>query len=319
MTAQTVQPAGAPAERQPSRPEVLYILSASYSGSTLLTILLARHPEIATIGELKAQAMGDVGRYVCSCGAAIRQCPFWETVGERMKARGREFDLADFGTHFGAPGRWLSDRLLRASYRGSAFESARSIGLRAVPSARKRLASVLRQNRALIEVVNEIQAGRVFLDGSKDAIRLHHMFEAGIWPIKVVHLVRDGRGAANSYAKHHQTGMGAAAPEWVGEQAEEQRLLASLPPEAWTRVNYEDLCRDPDRTLKEIFRFAACDPDVPGILESACEHHIVGNRMRLKPLEKITYDEKWRGELTEEDLVVFNRIAGDMNRQYGYV
>ena len=41
--------------------DLVYILSPSYSGSTLLTFLLNTHPEIATIGELKAQALGNLG------------------------------------------------------------------------------------------------------------------------------------------------------------------------------------------------------------------------------------------------------------------
>jgi len=100
---------------------LVYILASSYSGSTLLTLLLANHPEISTIGELKASALGDVGKYVCSCGRPILECRFWKQVGAKMAAMGAEFRLEDFGTHFRASGP-VCDRILRASLRGKVFE-----------------------------------------------------------------------------------------------------------------------------------------------------------------------------------------------------
>ena len=53
----------------------LYVASPSYSGSTLLTMLLAEHPEVATIGEMKG-GQEDLSSYRCSCGALFAACPF---------------------------------------------------------------------------------------------------------------------------------------------------------------------------------------------------------------------------------------------------
>lgn len=80
--------------------ELAYILAASHSGSTLLSMLLGSHPRVATVGELKlsASAMGKISRYRCSCGEFIRQCNFWRKVKKGMAARGFEFDIADAGT-----------------------------------------------------------------------------------------------------------------------------------------------------------------------------------------------------------------------------
>ena len=79
-----------------------YILAASHSGSTLLSMLLGSHPQIATIGEmnLSPKAMGDLDHYRCSCGDLIRRCRFWEQVREGMVSRGFAFDLANVGTDY---------------------------------------------------------------------------------------------------------------------------------------------------------------------------------------------------------------------------
>src|SRR5687768_14901048 len=98
---------------------LLYITSSSFSGSTLLTFLLAAHPRIATVGELKATSRGDVDKYRCSCGAFIRSCPYWRSLGEELGRRGVPFDVEDFGTHFRfKEAGTLADRILAAEVRG---------------------------------------------------------------------------------------------------------------------------------------------------------------------------------------------------------
>ena len=82
------------------RRDLVYILAPSYTGSTLLTFLLAQHKGIATIGELKATARGDLETYRCSCGSLMRECHFWEKVTDRMQKADVSFTLDDFGTHF---------------------------------------------------------------------------------------------------------------------------------------------------------------------------------------------------------------------------
>lgn len=299
-------------------PEVAYILSPSYSGSTLLTLLLAGHPDIGTIGELKATAMGDVDRYVCSCGEGITRCAFWTAVGEALARRGVAFDLGDFGTHFRAPGRLVADRALRAVYRGPLFEACRDAALKWLPAGRVALRSVIDRNDALIRTVLDLQEARVFLDGSKDVIRLRHMLDSGRWAIRVIHLVRDGRGAANSYMKHNACGMAEAAKMWVRTNRQCERLLARMDPDAWIRLRYEDLCRAPADALGEPLRLLGCEPVRADADLRAANHHILGNRMRLRSVGDIRLDEKWRRDLSAADLAAFDRIAGDPNRRYGY-
>ena len=49
------------------------------------------------------------------------------------------------------------------------------------------------------------------------------------------------------------------------------------------------------------------------------ERHLIGgNRMRFGSDDKITNAETWRSRLTEEDLAVFERTAGSLNRKMGY-
>jgi hypothetical protein len=117
------------------RRDLVYILAPSYTGSTLLTFLLAQHKDIATIGELKATARGDLNTYRCSCGLLQRECGFWKKVAAAMRQNGASFTLDDFGTHFRADS-FLCDRLLRAVLHGRFFEAIRSLAIRLLPGCR---------------------------------------------------------------------------------------------------------------------------------------------------------------------------------------
>lgn len=296
-----------------------YILSASYSGSTLLTFLLATHSKVATIGELKATSMGDIEQYACSCGRLIRACPFWRQVTEGLGRRGVSFDVGDFRTHFRARNsHGFADRVLAARVRGPLFELGRAIALRAVPAAASVMQQAVARNRALIEVIREMQGAEVFLDGSKDPTRLRHLLSADFLNVKVLYLIRDGRGATNSYMRHNQTPMAVAAREWRNTHAACERVLKRLPAESKLQIHYEDLCAEPDHTLARIFRFLGLDPVLARRDFRSCEHHILGNAMRLRDSSGIRLDERWKTALSPDDLATFDRLAGDWHRRYGY-
>ena len=69
--------------RRDDEPTCIYIAGRGHSGSTLLTLLLARHPKVAAVGELsllslqiaRDESTKWVGR--CSCGERPLECPVW--------------------------------------------------------------------------------------------------------------------------------------------------------------------------------------------------------------------------------------------------
>jgi hypothetical protein len=307
--------------------DLLYIAAASRSGSTLLTFLLAAQPAVATVGELKGR-IPNIEKYNCSCGVRIRSCPFWRRLTEALAQRDVAFDLSRFGTHFRfeAAGR-LADRLVRASVRGALLEAGRSLALRMLPAAAREFGRILERNQLLIDAICKLRGTRVFLDGSKEPNRLKYMIQSGLWNVKAVHLVRDGRGVAHSLLKlalrkrpgsDRRTELRACARHWRRVNEACEQVLELLPRESIVRIRYEDLCRQPEATLEPVLgligeRAVRIPEDFRSI-----DHHIVGNVMRLRE-GHIKLDEKWHAGLSHEELAEFDRIAGDMNRLYGYV
>jgi hypothetical protein len=298
-------------------PSVLYILSPSYSGSTLLTFMMAAHPGIATVGELKASAMGDITQYRCSCGQLLRECQFWKQVQSAMIDRGIAFSLEDFGTHF-ASGPRSFRRAVKAGARNSILRSAGDMALATIPSWRLRLRSLRTVNRALVEIITPLQGGNVFLDGSKDPERLRQLrLEFGA-DVRVIHLVRDGRGMTNSYMKHYGVGMERAVKEWMATDRECKKVLKGFDPSNIRVLRYEDLCGDPDGKLGELFRFAGLSPNPSQLRKDVSDFHILGNAMRLDTSRRIAIDEKWRRELDPDALAVFYKFGGKLNENHGF-
>src|SRR3972149_7709066 len=112
---------------------LVYILAASHSGSTLLAMLLGSHPKLCTVGELKANSLGDPGVYRCSCRKVIKECPFWNGITNDMREKGIEFDITKAGTDLFTISSNYVGRLLRPLHRGPFLESIRDLALSLSP------------------------------------------------------------------------------------------------------------------------------------------------------------------------------------------
>ncbi|MBN2560127.1 MAG: sulfotransferase [Phycisphaerae bacterium] len=325
---------------QSPKARVVYILAASHSGSTLLAMLLGSHPETCTVGELKATALGDPDRYVCSCGARIKECAFWQRVSAEMGQRGVPFEITNAGTDIRTGASRYTRRVLRPLCRGAILERLRNAALWLSPTWRAKLPEIQHRNRLLVEALCEVHGVRVLVDSSKIGLRLKYLLRDPTLDVKVVRLIRDGRAVALTYSNPHEfadardprlrgggnrnqhveqpRSVRAAAREWRRSNEEAECILRGLPKSQWTEVRYEDVCTDPDRTLDRLFRFLGLDPQQRLRDFRSRTRHVVGNGMRLDSTTEIRLDDRWRSVLTPSDLRVFDSVAGEMNRRYGY-
>jgi len=296
---------------------LVYIASPSYSGSTLLTFLLNTHPAIGTVGELKWGAI-DLETYRCSCGELLRECPFWATVAERMAARGLPFDLRRPATDFRCRPHRLADRLVRARVRAGLCEVLRDGLVRRLPVWRRTWPIVAAVNRALIEITLDLQRARLFVDSSKDPVRLKYLLDTGDYDVRVIHLLRDGRAVTHSSIRNKTAPADLAAREWVRTHRQIELLERRLGTGRLWRLRYEDLCAEPGATLNSVFRFLGLEPNDALAALEITPHHVLGNRMRLSNRSAVRLNEDWRSALASHHRATFDRLAGVVNRRYGY-
>lgn len=294
---------------------LVYIQSAAHSGSTLLALQLGRHPQVVSVGELSGTPKRANPGYRCSCGAELARCEFWADISAGMAQRGFSYrattDLTDVAD---APNAYAR-RLLRPLHRGPFLELVRDVGLALSPAARAHLRRHQALKAALAESVVERTGKPVLVDSSKSGVQLKYLLRNPRFQVKVVWLLRDGRGVARSLMRNQRKSMRRAAYQWRRSNEEAQAIVARLPRHAWTHVRYEDLCTAPEATLEAAWRFVGVAPRPP---ENDIQH-VLGHSSRLEAQRReIALDEKWRVDLSAEDLRVFDEVAGRMNRRLGY-
>lgn len=303
-----------------AQPIFVSIQTTAFSGATLLATLLAAHPEIATIGEMNGLiAREDPATYRCSCGQRIKECAFWQAVGSEMRGRGHAFDAADFDTEFALGGPRVVQHLRKRSFGHPRLNAIRDVLFAAWPAEAQRVKRLVARNEALIESVLAVTGKRVFVDTSKDRLRLPMLRRYSALDLRAVHLVRDVRGVVASRLRRGATiDAREAARQWAVLHERIRRTLSALPEHQRIRVGYEAFCSDVRGTLVQLDRFCGVDPERRPAELWPESHHIVGNEMRLKPSSEIRLDERWRSILSEDQLAAIRWAAGATSLRYGY-
>jgi len=323
-----------------ARQRLVYVMASSHSGSTLLALLLASHPEVTTVGELNASAIDDPDRYRCSCGTLIRECEFWRRMAERMAGHGFQFDVTQAATDYRAGAGPLTRRLLAPLHRGPLLEWCRDTVLKMSPEWRRRLPALQARNAALAACVAAESNARVVVDSSKVGLRLKFLLRNRRLDVLVLRLVRDGRAVALTYMdparyadaadpamrgggfggtrERERIDMTAAARQWRRGQEEAEAIRRTVPRDRWMDVRYETLCREPEETLSRLFRFVGVDAGRPRMPFRRAGRHVVGNGMRLDSTDGVRLDDRWATELGVSERKMFDAVAGAWNRRLGY-
>jgi hypothetical protein len=144
---------------------------------------------------------------------------------------------------------------------------------------------------------------------------------------KFVHIIRDGRDVAASYrnVRHLEDDIRRVAMEWALSVSMICEFGETLGSEQYFEVRYEDLVRSPERMLRNICTFLA-EEYSPKMLdfwkmnrerEFEPERHMQWKRLTQEPVTSSRV-ERWRQDLSEEDIQVFNLIGGKVLLKTGY-
>jgi len=303
----------------------VYIASAGHSGSTLLNLLLNLYPEVTTVGRVQSlKAYAKYPHRLCMCGRHVQECDFWRRVQAQLRqVQGNErLELADFPLMVARKtGKWTrlvpraADPLLllgsRRLWRGLS---------RFVPDVRAMRQAAL-NSLAVYEAVAKVNDTPIVVDASNNAARMKATYLTDAERFWLIHLVRDGRAVAHSQMQRDGISMRRAALIWAQKNRNLQYMAMTIPRRRIHIVRYEDLCAYVAETMAALCAFLEIPSSVSQfIVEKQDVHNISGNPMRFRKDEReIRLDDRWRAELTPDDLREFDRAAGRMNHRFGYV
>lgn len=300
--------------------KLIYITGGGHSGSTLIDLIVSSTEEVVSIGEScfynnyenpdhEKKITPLISKY-CSCGELFSECPFWGKVRRKLPR---------------------PVRVLRVP---SLIDSAKIMWNMSGPFSNRYFFKLdTEDDRLFFETVNKVldeeSSEHVYiLDSSKDPRRLVRLFQLiGNNQLKVIHLIRDGRGYVNSYYNKQKARM-----IYEGQKSQNVYLNAfkwiifNFMTRTFLRKNnidgihisYDLFCRNPEKYLSIISeRFSLTFPsDYLDVVNSSVHHNIHGNLMRFKKIKSVRYDRSWAKELSRVKMVILTTLLFPFNRIY---
>jgi hypothetical protein len=309
-----------------ARSTVLYIAGSGRSGSTLLERMLGTLPGMVNVGELVDLSRRVIGLdELCGCGEPFSACPFWVEVGQK------------------AFGGWSVDVARRIDALQKKVARQRDLPQLMVPPLRNAafsadLAEYTDLYERLFAAIASVSGARAVIDASKSASLVMGLARADQLDIRMLHLIRDARGVAYSWAKSgvarpHGGDSGSVMGVWSpritarrwavlqGQIALTRRFVS-----AYSFVRYEDLVSDPAtevvRCMNEL-GLPVSQQDLTSIsgrvVDLPTSHGLSGNPSRFRIGEQtLRPDEQWRATMPRGDRRLTTVIAAAPLARYGY-
>lgn len=259
---------------------LIYIAGSSYSGSTLMDLLLGSHPAVESLGEAKkipfVQASVRNGIEArCNCGELVADCGFWQ----RVLGDGDTFDDKDPRSNAE-----LFSRALAFRGRAAVLDNSKNPG---------RAAMLSRSGLFEMHVLHVVRDSRaVVYSHRRKAERRTHDDSYRLFP------------TARHWNRQNLRLAG------VFERGSAARYL---------RVRYEDLVANPAKETGRILEQVGLvwTPQVLQFRES-CHHGIEGNRMRLGHGREIVRDAEYLQELGPAEWWAITAASWRGLRAFGY-
>ena len=302
--------------------KVLYIAGFGRSGSTILANTLGQVEGFFSGGELNfiwKHAL--IENRLCGCGKPSGECEFWGPV---------------FDGEFGGQSEALAREMMRLQHAGA---RTRHIPLMLTEGGkqkiRARLGKFLDNTGRLYRAIQSVSGSRVIVDTSKEPA---YGYALGMVPgvdLRVLHLVRDPRAAAYSWAKKkrqpdsaerefmHQKTPTQSAVLWDAWNAAIEALWRQMPAR-YLRLRYEDFIADPRRSFEEILKLTGEeDAQLPLVGERdvklGISHTVSGNPNRFDTgAVELRQDRAWQKKMQPRDKALVTTLTLPLLKRYGY-
>ena len=302
--------------------KVLYVAGLGRSGSTILANTLGQVEGFFSGGELNfiwKHAL--IENRLCGCGRPSRECPFWGPV---------------FEGEFGGQSESLAREMMRLQYSGA---RTRHIPMMLTEGGREkiraRLGPFLDNTGRLYGAIRSVSGSRVVVDTSKEPA---YGYALGMVPgidLRVLHLVRDPRAAAYSWAKKkrqpdsvdrefmHQKTPTQSAVLWDTWNAAIEALWRRSPKE-YLRLRYEDFIADPRSSFESMLDLVGeKGAELPLVGEREVKlgisHTVSGNPNRFDTgAVELKQDRAWTEKMSLRDQRLVTALTVPLLKRYHY-
>lgn len=291
--------------------KIIYIMGSGRSGSTLLGILLDLHSDVVSPGEIHNVGRFRKGKRPCSCGNNVHTCSYWSSIMKNWQ---------ELNTHESI------DQTITKAFKIENFKSSLA-WFKIVfnyPFQSNYFKNYLKGKYNFFKAIKEESGKSVVVDISKNPLRAYALSKHPNIDLRVIHLVRDGRGVSYSIMKksnRKQKPFWRAALYWVFINRVSNFVFKKI--EKSGLIKYEDLIKNPTDTLAKISKIT--DVDLQTVMAKSEfnvaqeESHIMaGNILRKSKSIKLKMDVEWQQKMQPKQLKSFRIIARKTLKKYGY-
>lgn len=273
-----------------NKPNVLYLLGAGRSGTTMLTTVLNNHPEIFAVGEMDQFLDYVKDNKDCSCGEDLTECVFWSQIL-------KDLDVDEIN----------SEETVNFSNR---MEKHYMIPRHLL----KR-----RPNSEYSEIIDKIFGALDrnvskpwLLDSSKYIARYLLLRKNKNLRVKGIYMVRDVRGVIHSFGKNVQTPKKPLPAIAYYVLVNLWGLFVSLIDSKVIRIRYEDFVNDPEAIISKLEKHIFNESKTESKLYDQAfdiPHIIAGNRLRSEKRLVIKKDVAWKSNISRPKQVLYYFLA----------
>ncbi len=254
--------------------QLIYILSTSYSGSTILGLLLGTDNKIVNLGEIKKtqEVLEKIFHLdpnkehtsLCTCGKIVENCPYWAPILKNFIFEKKINPQPGFS-------------LKNFSLYADIFFNTKNL---------KKI-----KNETYIKLINKIFNKKIknnyLLDNSKSLYHLNCLLNSGQYELKIIYLYRDPSSVVNSFKKHGFSFLHGLF-NWLLSNSAIKKFLRNRGDIDLISIDYADLCQNTDQVLKKINNFLNTNLDskrTPNLVNQTTFHILAGNPL-LNKLKK---------------------------------
>lgn len=264
-----------------SSKEIIYILGAGRSGSTILATVLHNHDEVQNVGELHQFFSYLKNDDLCSCGMVFSECEYWAEVKDRLPET-------------------LKNNAARYAELSHQMEYHSAIPYYLVGTKPGKSFQKYKQAQESIVQALDNNKGKYILDSAKYMGRYLALRRIFNKDVKGIFLVRDLRGVIWSFKKKVQT----QSPPlrtliyYLLTNTLGQVLTWFSPADQILKVRYEDVVEKPEETFKSIGSFLNLDfseaiKKINNGQSFEIAHIVGGNRLKKSSEVVLRKDDKW--------------------------
>jgi len=242
---------------------LIYIAGTSFSGSTLLGVLIGSSREVFNIGEVKYHYFDNKNNKYCTCGRSFNECEFWRDILYPIN----KFNCYTMPSFF--------EKILVTTK--IIFFPSKNIYYKTITTDEiLLLAQILAKAKKNDKNIDKL------VDGSKCIWRLRVLSLIPRINLSVVHIIRKAKFTTKSYKKHGFSYLKSLLSWYLHNFLIKRYIKAQKIPSI--TVHYEKLCESTIEIIEKLNSFLSTSIKRNYVEEiKAKEFHIIGgNPMRFR-------------------------------------